>query len=447
MLAVSAPVFGAEWLRLYNAHLEILTDGGEKAAQATLERLEEMRGVLATPPVADRVPLRIFLFGSKAEFRTYTGASVAEGLYRSGAERDYIVLHTGASLTRAAAHEYIHLILQQGQGPLPLWFEEGTAELYSNLDAGRKQMTVGEPIREHLAALASGNWLTAAELAGVNRRSPLYNERERAGMFYAQSWALVHMLNLAPGWRERMGGFAERLTVGDADAFPRAFGRSMDEALSELHGYLGRTKSVSVEAPLRTNEPVTVERVGLVMGELACADLAVHLGRTALARKLVESAKKVQPQAPDTEARLGAVALADGETGEARSRFEHAIAMGSRDAEVYFQLAMLERDQRAGPDRVEELLQKTVALDPGFGEAQLLLGLGASEKDPTAAVEYLMAAARALPQRSYVWHELGLAQVKLGEMDAARVSGLRELRTAATEQEEKMAEALLESLK
>jgi hypothetical protein len=119
--------------------------------------------------------------------------------------------------------------------------------------------------------------------------------------------------------------------------------------------------------------------------------------------------------------------------------------MGSRDAEVYFQLAILERDEGAPPSQVDAWLRQAVAWDPGFGEAQLLLGLEAQE--PGLAVERLKAAARALPERSYVWHELGLAQAKTGEMDAARVSGLHALRTARTEHEERMAEALLDSLK
>jgi tetratricopeptide (TPR) repeat protein len=437
--------WGTDWFRLSTSHFELLTDGGGKAARATLDRLEQIRGVLATPPMANRAPLRVFLFGSEAEFRAYADSPRAKGFYRSGGERDFIVLHGGAGLTRAAAHEYVHRILQQGETPLPLWFEEGTAELYSNLGVGSKQMTVGQPIPEHLSALASGKWLAAGELTGANRRSAVYNERERAGMFYAQSWALVHMLNLAPGWSERMGRFAELLADGDADAFRQAFGKSTDEALKELHGYLSRMTSVSVEAPVRTNESVTIERVGIAAAELACADLAVRLGRTALARKLVEAAKKAQPKAPEAEAGLGDVALAEGKTGEARARFEHAIAMGSRDAELRFQLAILERDEGAPASQVDALLRQAVARDPGLGEAQLLLGLQAHE--PGLAVEHLKAAARALPERSYVWHELGLAQAKTGEMGAARISGLRALQTAGTEQEERMAESLLDSLK
>ena len=62
-------------------------------------------------------------------------------------------------------HEYIHLLLNHGTAPLPLWFEEGSAEFYSNLEFSGGRLLVGAPISEHVAALDSAKWLNAAELA------------------------------------------------------------------------------------------------------------------------------------------------------------------------------------------------------------------------------------------------------------------------------------------
>ena len=41
---------------------------------------------------------------------------------------------------------------------------------------------------------SAGHWLTLEQLLTVTHDSPLYNEGERRSLFYAQSWALVHML-------------------------------------------------------------------------------------------------------------------------------------------------------------------------------------------------------------------------------------------------------------
>src|SRR5262249_32723926 len=146
-------------------------------------------------PAGRSQSLRIFLFSSEKDFREYAPGPVAEGFYQSGPERDYIVLKSGATPARAVVHEYIHLLLNHGMAPLPLWFEEGTAELYSNIEFSGAKLLVGSPIPEHVLALESSKWLSAAELAAVIRTSRVYDERARAGVFYAQSWALVHMLN------------------------------------------------------------------------------------------------------------------------------------------------------------------------------------------------------------------------------------------------------------
>src|SRR5437660_8424575 len=112
-------------------------------------------------------------------------------------------------------------------------------------------MLVGQPIESHLAALASGKWLAAGELAGATHASPFYNERARAGMFYAQSWALVHMLNLSPAYRGGMPEFALLLSKGKTpeQAFAQSFGKPMDQALADLAGYVRSMLPGTVAAP------------------------------------------------------------------------------------------------------------------------------------------------------------------------------------------------------
>jgi len=444
---IALPCLAAEWVHIRTPQIEILTDAGEKAGKATLSRLEQIRGVFATPDPRP-LPLRIFLFNSENEFREYISSSTAGGFYQSGVERDFIVLRSGTGLTRAVAHEYVHLILDRRVGQLPIWFEEGTAELYSNFDPQRSRMLVGDPIPEHVAVLGKERWLTGDQLTGANRMSPLYNERTLTGVFYSESWALVHMLNLAPGWRDRMPRFAELLTSGrdGDDAFREAFGKTLDEALAELRRYVSRLRGVVLDGPQRSGEEsVTVESLTQIEAPLARGDLALQIRHLDLAHRLFEAAKKAAPESPEAEAGLGALALAEDKREEARSHFDRAIAMGSRDAATYFQLAMLDRDTGA---KADELLKRAIDLNPDFGEPHFLLGVQATDDgDYESAVNQLRAAAAALPRRSYVWHALAYAQSRLGQTGEARASASRALRTAGTVAEEQMAEALLNSLK
>jgi tetratricopeptide (TPR) repeat protein len=449
-LVIILPCAGADWLRIGTPQIEILTDSGERAGKATLSRLEQIRGVFVTRDNRP-LPLRVFLFASENEFRSYTDKAITGGFYQGGAERDFIVLHSGTGLTRAVTHEYIHLIMDRSVGPLPLWFEEGTAELYSNLDFQRGSMIAGEPIQEHLSTLAAQRWLVADQLMAATQRSPLYNEQTLAGVFYAESWALMHMLNLAPAWRDRMPRFAELLASGQDgnEVFAEVFGKTMEQALVELRGYVGRLRGARVEAPLeRETVAITVDSLKRIEATLARADLALNVRHLESARDLFESAKKLYPDSADAEAGMGALALAEDKRDEARVHLERAIAMGARDAGTYFQLAMLERDAHASAARVTDLLNRAIDLDPNFGEAHFLLGLQATDDgEYEMAIDHLRAAARALPRRSYVWHALGYAEAMVGRVTEARISASRAARTARTQQEESMADALLDSLR
>ena len=123
------------------------------------------------------------------------------------------------------------------------------------------------------------------------------------------------------------------------------------------------------------------------------------------------------------------------------------MQLDDKDASILFEYALLERDAGAGNDRVRELLEKVVALNPNFGEAQLLLGVRATDdRRYDAAITYLRNAARLLPRQSYVWHALAYAQQKQGLYPDALDSAQRAVRTASSNEQEHMAVALRDAL-
>ncbi|HEV8147865.1 MAG TPA: hypothetical protein VGP79_15860 [Bryobacteraceae bacterium] len=446
-LAVSS--LGADWTRVASGRIEVLTDAGASVAKETLGRLERIRAVFREfGPEEPRLPLRVFVFASRAEFSTYHEGALVEGFYRNRPERDFIVLQAGATGGRAVYHEYVHHVLGRAAAELPLWFQEGSAELYSNVEAGKDRLVVGRLIPEHLSTLASVTRLSAAKLAGANPRSPDYNEQKHSGIFYAQSWALVHMLNLAPGYRESLPRFVELLLESRpaSEAFEAAFGRTLENALAELTGYINRMRSTTVgfaraEAPV----PPVVSRVAPVTALLLRADLALHVDRAAIASGLFQKAARDFSDSPEAIAGLGTLAMSEGRWEDARRHLERAIQSLPASADLLFEYAMLERDTGATPSRVDELLRRVIVADAQHGEAQFLLGSHASDDGRwEEAVRHLEQAARVLPRRSFVWHALGLAQWKLGRAREAGVSAHRASATAATDAEEQMAATLAE---
>ena len=440
---------GSRWIRLRATHLEILTDAGERSARQALDRLEQIRQVIPAGESRGPLDLRVFLFASDREYRSYAPNSSASGFYQSGLERDYIVANASASLDRVIVHEYVHFVLNEKGASLPQWLQEGTAEFYSNIDISRSRLRVGAPIEAHRALLARGAWLDAAAL-----RFPPANAQGGA-LYYAQSWALVHMLNLDPAYRDGMARFAQLLSgeatsvQDDADVFRQAFGRGFEQALIDLRAYVPRLRATDVQPPPAlfvapaSNAPP--ERLTAVDALLLRAELAFRLGHSTLAAELYRQGARDDPNSSAAAAGLGALALAQSRAEEARAHLERAVRLDPRNAAAWFESAMLEQDAGAGAARVRELLEKTVAANPNFGEAHALLGIRATDDGRyEAAVAHLQQAARLLPRKSYVWHALAFAQEKTGDIPAAAQSARRAVRTAMTPEQAAMAEALLQ---
>ena len=200
LLLLIAPAYAAEWIRIAAPGMELITDAGEKTGRHLLARFEQIRGVFRQAGIADSpLPVRIFAFASERELHDYRDALNVHGFYKNGGERDYIALQADSDAPRVALHEYVHVVLNHSALRLPVWFEEGTAEFYSTLDLTGSRLRIGAPIESHLALLRSApSPLNAQDLASITVTSPRYD----SGLFYAESWALVHMLNLPPAWRD-----------------------------------------------------------------------------------------------------------------------------------------------------------------------------------------------------------------------------------------------------
>jgi len=443
----------ADWLRLRGTHTELLTDAGEKEGRRALNRLEQIRAVLPSSNDGSDRELRVVLFDSEKEFREYAPGESTAGLYLSGLERDYIVTYAGGELPRVVTHEFVHFLLNQTPAPLPRWFEEGTAELYSNTQINGKRVRIGKELEGHMNLLLSRPWLSAKQLAAERPEAiPKQEDQEQAeNMFYAESWALMHMLNLSPNYRDHLPQFITLLGQGKdgSEAFHTAFGRDFEKALAELPAYLKKIRSVQLDIPppakYSAAHPEPLSEVDAV---LLRGDVALRRGLAQKALGLFEQAAKEHPDSATAQAGLGMLAMTQNRPGDARRYLEKAIQLDDKDAIILFEYALLERDAGAGTDRVRELLEKVVALNPNFGEAQLLLGVRATDdRSYDRAVAYLHDAARLLPRQSYVWNALAYAQQKIGNYPEALDAAQRAVRTASNDEQEHAAETLRDALR
>jgi tetratricopeptide (TPR) repeat protein len=432
MLALFAvPAAAANWIQISSPSIEVFTDSSESSARALLDRFATLNRIFRESNIAETPPrLRVFIFASQRDFEKYRPTRGAAGFYRNDTDQDLIVLAGGNQVKYIASHEYLHRVIQHASPLLPGWLNEGLPEFYSTISISGAKVHIGAPIERHLVWLAHRPWMDAEDLALGNRAD--------GGIFYAESWALVHMLSLSPKWASGMPEFVKLLSQGrdQQDAFQTAFGSSMDDALKDLHVYVRKMREVTeAEPPVETPGEINVRHPSPLDAALALADLALRTDHPELARSLFEKTAKENPASPEAIAGLGSLALASDNKDLARAQFERAIAMGTRDARTYFELAALTRDNA--------LLEKALAVDPDFAEAHFLLGVRFTDEGRfAAAIEHLEKAAALQPRRFTYWNALGYAQAKSGDRRGAGESARRAAVLAHTPEEERMAVGL-----
>lgn len=451
VLAVLPATAADSWWQVRSGRFEVVTNTNEATARRAMSVLQEVSGAFrAASASGGDLPLRLYVFRGERDFQPFRPSATARGFFQGGPERNAIALHwTSHEGPRIIAHEYVHSLLNHGLPSLPKWVEEGLAEFYSTIRREGDQLTVGTPIGPHLATLASTRLLSAAELLSIGVQSPYYNESGRVGIFYAQSWALLHMLNLDARYRAEFPRFVQRLaeTASVEASFPEAFGKTLSEAISDLSAYVRIGTLPVVTLPggdLAEAATWQATRLPALDAEIALAELAQRVGNDDYAEKIYQAALAKAADTPEVQAGLGALALGRKDHAAARKFLLRAIELNSRNGETYFEYAMLLRETGAPPEEVSRWLERATDVSPQYAEAHFLLGVQASEAGRLPeAISRLRRAAAILPRQPYFWHALAIAEHRRGDPAASRAAAQHALRAARTDQEIAMAQAAL----
>lgn len=446
---------GAEdrWLRLKSEHFEVLTDAGTGPGREVLRRMEQIRHVFETRTKRVNLtplPVRVFVFRGESDFRPYQVHPDAAGYYQPGSDRDYIAMQlTGVDTYRIVYHEYTHLLLRHAGYRVPMWFNEGIAELFSTADVGKDEVRIGDLIPAHVSALREQRMVDLPTLTSVDRRSPFYNERGKTGIFYAQSWALIHMLNFAPEYRAGMANFVEMILGGEdaAGAFRQAFGKAPGVVIQDLKAYLahGRFEGLRFAAQKFDARRLAPEPLTRVATKLALADLLVTVGKLDAATLAYAKLEAAHPDNPDVLLALGQFAVRVEDFSGARRYLERAIGAGSAPARAFYDYAVVLRNLGEPEEVVAEYLSRAVTVDDHFFEAQSYLGvmhLQAGRFD--SAIRSLTRAAELQPGRVSVWENLAVAYHKAGRKEQARSAAQAARRVANDPEDAARIDALLD---
>lgn len=423
----------AAWGAVATPHFEILTDAALERGAEIAVSLELFRSVFArlapALELASPAPTTIIAFRDESSYAPYKSRADAAdsrilGQFLSHPDGNYLTLDAGTRLVGSFAviyHEYVHYFVRHNFPGVPLWLNEGLAEYYSTFAVEDGVVHVGRPVDRHVRFLERDPDFSLYRLLEVTRESSDYHEGDKAGRFYAVSWALVHFL--LSGGDARADQIADFLLAlqagGDAgEAFEEAFDTRLGRLEEELRACVAAGdfpqasfKVSDLGAQMETRS--FPERGADTLFHLG--DLLVHMGRREEAERHFRRALDLDPRHPEALAGLALLRDLDGRYGEAEVLYRDAVAR-SRDPLVplLYGRHLLQRVQ-AGDGEASELapaaraaLASAIDLDADFAEAHALYGLAhlLDDADPAPGIVALTKAHAWLPERHDVTFHL-----------------------------------------
>lgn len=473
LLAVSQQSVIAKdsWVSVRTKNFTLVGNAGEKDIRKVGLKLEQFREVFTrlfpkmkfnTP-----VPTTVVVFKSDDSYAPFKPGPNIAGHFQAGQDVNYIALTTevrGAQDPFSVIfHEYTHLLLENSFDNLPLWFNEGLAEYYSTFSITDDQkIALGTAIGSHVFLLRESKMLPLRTLFEVDHKSPHYNEKNKQGIFYAESWALMHYLIIGKaGMVEQLGKFMELLSAKTPleQAFQQAFGVPFEVMEKDLREYVKKDRYNVLNGHFENKLALdtTTQATPLTEAEAQAylGDLLVHSHRRD-AYTYLEKALKLDPNLGMAHASLGMAYFYEGKVKEAHASLERAVAANSQNylAHYYYAFTLSRNGANDAPvtgytpevaAKIREHLQKAIELRPDYSESYSLLAFvslvtGEGIDESIASMKRVLSNSRG--RRDFM---LMLAQLYLRKQDFKDARGLVEqvIKMNAGDQERQHAEQLL----
>jgi tetratricopeptide (TPR) repeat protein len=400
LLAVSQqPVVAKDsWVSVRTKNFLLVGNAGEKDIKKVALKLEQFREVFTrlfpqmkfnTP-----VPTTVVVFKNDDSYAPFKPGPNIAGYFQPGPDVNYITLTTEVRGQQdpfsVIFHEYTHLLVENTFENVPVWFNEGLAEYYSTFSITDDQKFVlGNPIGHHVLLLRDSKLLPLRTLFDVDHKSPHYNEKNKRGIFYAQSWALMHYLIIGKvGKVEQLGKFMELISAKTPLelAFQQAFGTSFEVMEKDLRDYVRKDRynvlNGHFQNKLELDTSTQVTPLTEAEAQAYLGDLLLH-SRRKDAYTYLEKALKLDPNLAMAHASLGMAYFREGKVKEAHASLERAVAANSQNYLAHYYYAFTLSRNAAGatvqgypPEvaaKIREHLQKAIALRPDYPESYSLL--------------------------------------------------------------------------
>jgi|GEM_PF-912661 len=397
LLSASTAVSGKEnWTSIRSKNFLVIGNANEDEMRKVATRLEQFRQVLSLifprAKIETPVPTTVIIFKNHDSFRPFKPlykGKVREnvgGYFAVGQDMNYITLTADKSDKtpyEVIFHEYEHFFLGNNLRNAPLWLNEGLAEYYSTfttLDQEQKIM-LGDPIARHISTLRNSPLLPLKTLFSVDHKSPHYNEGSKAGIFYAESWALVHYLMLG-NQEKRQAQFIHFIDQLNSDLpieenFRQSFQVDYNRMEEELSAYIRRFTFPILTGTFSTQVNFSKETQSAAMPEAEVeyylGDLLLHTGRADEAEQRLQKSLSLDEKFSPSRISLGIVRLQQKRYEEAKKLFQDAIAITPQNYLAHYYYATILAQDQQYEDAIKSYKQ-SILLKPDLPGTYIDLG-------------------------------------------------------------------------
>ena len=435
------------WINVTTKNFNIVSnasDGDTRELALKLEQFHMVFSVIFNLRDTNPVPVTVMVFKSDDSFTPFKPvhngktAEHVSGYFQRGDDENIIALNIDANEEHPMSvifHEYTHLLTSKSGFDYPLWLKEGLAELYSTFRVRNREVTLGSPIANHVYLLRQRKLMPIADMFAVGHSSPAYNEADKKGIFYAQSWALAHYLMYGDksARQPQMVEFIKLLVQGmdQQRAFAEAFKTDLASVEKELRRYVGNHSYSNLIYTLSSTEG----EKELNLRPLGEPEAISYLGNLLLRTNRLEEAEYHFRRAVALDATLarpyeglGFLAMRRNQYEEGAKQFEQAVARNSKNHLAHYYYAEALGDQNSGPmsaelrKKIVSLLKTSIRIQPGFAHSYYMIGFTAlvSGEDLKEGAGMLAIAIGLAPEKKHYILTLAQLQARMQDYAAAK---------------------------
>jgi Tfp pilus assembly protein PilF len=415
--SASARDSAEHWFEVQSQHFVVITDSNEKQARRVASQFERMRSVfhLLMPNAADSPgsPIIVLALKDKKDLQTLEpeaylakGQLDLAGWFMRAPDKNYILLRLDAQGEHPFAtvyHEYTHFMLRNMSEWMPLWLNEGLAEFYQNTDIQDKDVLLGQASADDILYLRQHQLLPLTTLLKVDQTSPYYHEETKGSVFYAESWALTHYIEISDAQKgtHRLQDYADLLVKKEdpVAAAQHAFG-DLTQLQKSLNGYISQGQFMM----FKTNKVISVDEstfqtrpIATTDADAIRADVLVYNQRTKDAQALIDSVLRDDPTNALAHETMGYLKFREGDIEGARKWYGEAVKLNSQSylAHYYYAAMSMGSSGQSEDPEIESSLRTCIKLNPEFAPAYDTLA-SYYMRDPAKANEAHMLNIRAI---------------------------------------------------